>query len=397
MEMSIVNMENSENSENETNEDVEEFDIDIEEFDRDLPAAHSYLPGGLTCIRGRSILEAGWEGKVPCWCHHSIVFPGESVPMHCPDLAHYRLGIQFIQSGRLFGLIFPEGELFMSDYGVLCEVTEATEPFEDENEPRRQISFKAQARQRFRLINTKSWRPLLQRNMFISSCDIKILPDVVINEPLQDYRIFSASRQNCNYGLSQKLRKADALVTQWPQFVYDIFNVDRIVNCIKTYFKELSIENLPEDLLALSFWVASNLTISMEERLKLFIVDNASLRLYWELKYLYKVILCCSQCSSNICKMEEIFAMSNEGIHTNYCNVGGYVHNIVTVKSTMNIDLQGRPSLEFTWFPGYYWTIAVCSRCFSHIGWKFTAEKKSLRPQSFWGLTRNAVTPKNLT
>lgn len=53
----------------------------------------------------------------------------------------------------------------MSDYGVLCEVTEATEPFEDENEPRRQISFKAQARQRFRLINNKSWRPLLQRNM----------------------------------------------------------------------------------------------------------------------------------------------------------------------------------------------------------------------------------------
>jgi hypothetical protein len=36
------------------------------------------------------------------------------------------------------------------------------------------------------------------------------------------------------------------------------------------------------------------------------------------------------------------------------------------------IGLQGRPSTQDSWFPGYAWTIAYCARCYSHLGWKFT-------------------------
>lgn len=36
------------------------------------------------------------------------------------------------------------------------------------------------------------------------------------------------------------------------------------------------------------------------------------------------------------------------------------------------VRYQGRPSTQDTWFPGYAWTIMCCSRCFGHLGWKYT-------------------------
>ncbi|KAJ7415151.1 hypothetical protein WISP_79536 [Willisornis vidua] len=42
----------------------------------------------------------------------------------------------------------------------------------------------------------------------------------------------------------------------------------------------------------------------------------------------------------------------------------------------------------------YAWTIAQCRICGSHMGWKFTATKKEMSPQKFWGLTRSALLPR---
>ena len=41
----------------------------------------------------------------------------------------------------------------------------------------------------------------------------------------------------------------------------------------------------------------------------------------------------------------------------------------------------------------YAWTIAECTQCHNHLGWKFAAVKKGLNPAKFWGLTRAALTP----
>lgn len=35
--------------------------------------------------------------------------------------------------------------------------------------------------------------------------------------------------------------------------------------------------------------------------------------------------------------------------------------------------MQGRATATDSWFPGYAWTITNCGRCYSHLGWKFTA------------------------
>ena len=41
----------------------------------------------------------------------------------------------------------------------------------------------------------------------------------------------------------------------------------------------------------------------------------------------------------------------------------------------------------------YAWTITQCRQCASHMGWRFTAAKKKLTPQKFWGLCRSSIVP----
>ena len=50
------------------------------------------------------------------------------------------------------------------------------------------------------------------------------------------------------------------------------------------------------------------------------------------------------------------------------------VHQTVTISSInpFSAILYGRPDSRDSWFPGFAWTIACCSRCGSHLGWKFT-------------------------
>ena len=36
----------------------------------------------------------------------------------------------------------------------------------------------------------------------------------------------------------------------------------------------------------------------------------------------------------------------------------------------------------------YAWTISVCAHCDHHMGWRFTAVNRKLRPRKFWGISR---------
>ncbi|ESO12237.1 hypothetical protein HELRODRAFT_63317 [Helobdella robusta] len=78
-----------------------------------------------------------------------------------------------------------------------------------------------------------------------------------------------------------------------------------------------------------------------------------------------------------------------------YVNPGGHVHETLTVYHANNLSTVGRPSTESSWFPGYAWTIAQCSSCRKHMGWKFTLDKKDpyVNPQKFWGLCRTSLIP----
>lgn len=373
-------------------------DEEEEQFDTTLPATHSYLSASLVAVQGRSVLEAGWEGWMPCWGHHGVVFPGEIVPMMCMHPQDISALHQAIDNDRLFGLLCPdETGMCVSGYGILCEVFEATEPGQERMGRHQQgLSFKARARQRFKMLDSPPAAQHLHQYLHITACRIKILPEVLLGDPLYQCRLSSLDtrRHFDNRSLDVRIRKTDAVMTPWPLFLYEIFDVHRTTKDIKKYFRQLSFESFPREDVSFSFWVATNLSLSIRDRLALFTVDNALLRLHMELQHIHKkCTLCCASCVTTIARRENIFAMSSEGLHSNYCNPGGYVHDIVTLSKVSNVVLSGNPSLEFSWFPGYTWTIAVCLQCGSHLGWRFDSTKKSLRPRMFWGLCRNYITP----
>ncbi len=47
---------------------------------------------------------------------------------------------------------------------------------------------------------------------------------------------------------------------------------------------------------------------------------------------------------------------------------------LVTVTASHAVDvflLEETASLDHTWFPGFRWTICLCPKCFTHLGWHF--------------------------
>lgn len=49
------------------------------------------------------------------------------------------------------------------------------------------------------------------------------------------------------------------------------------------------------------------------------------------------------------------------------------MHDILTVSEACNVETNGAPSAEYSWFPGYTWTVALCANCMVHVGWRYAA------------------------
>ncbi|XP_045453726.1 protein cereblon-like [Melitaea cinxia] len=383
----------------------EESEEEEQQFDISLAASHSYMGNSLVQVSGRSVLEAGWRGRVPVVAHHGAVFPGETVPMLLTNAHDAAIIMRAIQGDKLFGLLCPdESGALVSGYGVLCEVFEVSARGEAAGarpDPPRTVSFKARATHRFRCLDVPKHSVPIHVYSRMGPAEVVVLPEVRRGDPLRPARLASLDALRCGAGRG-RLRAMDAAVTPWPRFVYDIFDYRRMRQIIKDYFKTMSLENVPEEAVSLSFWAASNLALSARDRLALFAADDALLRLHMAVRLIARVptlclqksVLCCSSCAAEIARREDIFAMSSEGVHSNYTNLGGYMHDIVTVARASNTELSGAPSTEFSWFPGYAWTIALCAACMAHVGWRFDAQRRSLRPQRFYGLCRNYVQPR---
>ena len=83
--------------------------------------------------------------------------------------------------------------------------------------------------------------------------------------------------------------------------------------------------------------------------------------------------LCCVNCGVEIASKSDVYTVPGaEGTTGAYVNPQGYVHQTVTLRSASNIMLMGSPEARDSWFPGFAWTIAYCSGCGNHMGWRFT-------------------------
>ena len=84
----------------------------------------------------------------------------------------------------------------------------------------------------------------------------------------------------------------------------------------------------------------------------------------------------CSVCGHIITHLSEKFI--HQGAHGHvFANPYGLVFETTCFKRAKGCVVSGRPSDEFTWFPGHRWQIALCGSCLNHLGWFFTSNQNA--------------------
>ncbi len=95
-----------------------------------------------------------------------------------------------------------------------------------------------------------------------------------------------------------------------------------------------------------------------------------------------KAILC-AFCQHAITDMTKVISVN--GLHQHvFVNPHGMLFEIGCFKQCDGAMPASEPSLEFSWFPGHSWCVAVCGYCQHHLGWLFVSEHGS-----FYGIILN--------
>ncbi len=80
--------------------------------------------------------------------------------------------------------------------------------------------------------------------------------------------------------------------------------------------------------------------------------------------------LCCAACGAHV--TDEDAAIACEGTHVHsFMNPAGVVFVIGCFAQAPGCAALGLPALEWTWFPGCRWQVAVCRACGEHLGWRY--------------------------
>ncbi|KAG6542344.1 hypothetical protein Mapa_016270 [Marchantia paleacea] len=184
--------------------------------------------------------------------------------------------------------------------------------------------------------------------------------------------------------------------TTWPHWVYRMYDAYDLARRAADMLRQMAelprMEEMVRSPAMLSFYIASNMPLHDSTRQELLEVDGVVHRLRREIQLLESMDrLRCKTCSAFIARRSNMLVMSADGPISAYVNAEGYVQETLTLSRAWGLMLRGRPDTTNSWFPGYAWTIAYCSQCELHMGWRFTAVKKDLRPKAFWGVRRSQL------
>ncbi|KAJ6640313.1 Protein cereblon [Pseudolycoriella hygida] len=366
-----------------------------EHFDRDLPPEHLYL-GNLERVSATDSLKPGkYYHRVPIFSHHRLVFPGEQIPMILSQsVFHTTNFLTDSNEGCLFGLMFLrlKGVPKHRTYGVTCQI------YEKGPDDYGNIVFKSKACQRFVI-----YHKLKENEMFSlydtmnpqrCTATIEILPEIVLGDPLLGHSSNNVKKFFRNKSMSKKVRRFEAGSVAWPLFIYDQYSITDISERAKSFLTNIKVDSMPSDPVALSFWLCKNILPNEKDRLSIFMSNSVTDRMQIIGKSMNMVrFFICKHCNNRLANINMSFAMSKQGVQSSYCNPSGFIHETNTVYSTLHnaVYVTGRPSIEFSWFPGYSWQITLCSSCHHHLGWKFIAIKESVIPKSFFGLSGSCV------
>lgn len=311
-------------------------------FDCEMPSLHSYL-GETENVGGCSFFDAGKCYEIPVLSHHSLIFPGEIVPLiMITDRCLSRN-----EDGIVFGLNF---ENHLRDekktYGVICQV------YEKGVDHQGHITVKSRAFQRYIVIEKDGVTKEIKNGAYYSK--VRILPEILLPEPNFLTISNQLKKQSQNSSSADKFKTFIAASSRWPKFVYDQYSVVTVSEKIERYLAMLSIES-PQDPVLKTWWLARNVPLNPTDRLKIFKSDCVNKRLLMIGASLnYMCYFLCKRCRTKIAIYNDIFAMAKGNVNANYCNPAGYIHETLTVHKTFETSLRmvDRASTEFSWFPG---------------------------------------------
>lgn len=96
--------------------------------------------------------------------------------------------------------------------------------------------------------------------------------------------------------------------------------------------------------------------------------------------------LFCVACRAWITHQDECIPV--QGAHEHDCtNPHGLSFRIGCFRSARGCSRHGAATLEYSWFTGYAWRIALCAKCQTHLGWEFETNG-----DGFYGLILNRLT-----
>ena len=262
------------------------------------------------------------------------------------------------------------------------------------------------------------------RTFYVEEFDDKPLPLPPLNRPFASLPSRLSRGGSSSGPQYNQMVHSLSMVSSVPEFVYENHWPWRLVSLIKESMARSQtfapfLDALPsdgstaengfrkeEDPVQLSFWMASNLPFSQQEKVRLLEMHSTDERL----RFIYEKVVreerlepCihCKVCSVPLARSVTMFTVGGaEGTTGAYVNNHGFIHQTITVRHLNEDDviLTGGPQTQDSWFPGYSWTIMSCSVCFHHLGWKFERvpgylrlSRSKDRPEFFYGLSGSSV------
>jgi cereblon len=159
--------------------------------------------------------------------------------------------------------------------------------------------------------------------------------------------------------------------------------------------------------LAFSFWMASNIPLSENEKLALLEMHSTVERLQYIRHKIageerIESYIHCKSCGIPLSRATFMFSVGGaEGTTGAYVNEHGFIHQTITVRQVCENEVWFTGELETrdSWFDGYAWQIMSCQFCNSHLGWKFrrvpegdnAAATAPDRLELFYGLSAASV------
>jgi len=88
----------------------------------------------------------------------------------------------------------------------------------------------------------------------------------------------------------------------------------------------------------------------------------------------------CKACHHPITSINKKIEINGQHQHI-FANPSGFSFKIGCFLTANGCVNHGPPVLEYTWFKGYSWRFALCSNCYTHLGWFYQSDN-----DGFYGL-----------